>query len=492
MRKVTLLILLLCPWQTQAQVAWQKNYKVSDPAGFTVLENAATMLQTADGGYLVGGTYTQANEARLGYLMKIDANGDSLWTKLYTYTDRLAKLYVDNNNDLRGIFEQSASGQGTSLYFTKLDPSNGDTISSFQAPKPVGPDVYRYTSHVQLPDNSYLLTALGNGQGGHFLRFTPGAATATWYADSMANKVMSFTDMILDGQDAVVTGWSAVPGGPALNFLVAKYDIVTGKPVWRKIMLYLGGCCDTRGRCIVKNGQGNYIAGGEWREKVSNIIVFSPAFFVIGPNGDSLSTTEPHLVGNVQKMMKWGNYILATGQIENDDLAPNNTNLHHTDIGLYVMQDDGHLLNTSLRFNNAVALQTSSGYVTSHWSSGGLMGNAANEVIIYGQGAHLPGGNTSPDQNTFIVKLTPGTAGIADVSGADGVEFYPNPMTNRLYVSTAGRAGIVQISNIFGQTMYREHITRKATIDTDTWPAGMYLIHFNDGGSIRSSKVIKQ
>ncbi len=493
MKRIVCLLMAFCGWQAQAQVAWQKSYNISDPACFTMLESAFTILQTADGGYLVGGTYTQANEARLACLLKLDANGDSVWRKLYTYSDRLMKLYTDNNGDLRGVFEQSVGGGGTSLFFTKLDASNGDTISSFKAPKPTAFDVYRYTSHIQLPDGSYLLAAQGNGQGGHFLRFTPGAATATWYADSMANRAMTFTDMVLDGQEVIVTGWSNVKGGTAANFLVGKYDITTGTPVWRRVMLYEnGGCCDTRGRCIVKNSKGNYVAGGEWREKINNVINITPAFFVVNSNGDSLSITEPHAQGTVQKMMKWNNYILAAGQLEKDDLAPDNSTVHHTDIAVYALDDDAKLLNTSIRFNNNIAIQTASGYITTHWSSGAIISNADNDVLICGQGAHAPSGNGA-DQNMFIAKLKPNTTGITNTQIVNHATVFPNPVSNRLYIHMQNnQQAKLAVINLFGQKVYEAQVSGNTTINTEAWSAGTYLVQIIDNsGAVQSAKLVK-
>jgi hypothetical protein len=258
-------------------------------------------------------------------------------------------------------------------------------------------------------------------------------------------------------------------------------------------MLYNnGGCCDTRGRCIVKNSQGNYVAGGEWREVINGIINITPVFFVVGPNGDSLSITEAHEQGTVQKMMRSGNTILATGQLEKDDAAPDNTILHHTDIALYVLQDNGQLLNTSIRYNNAIALQTPLGYVTSHWSSGGLMSSGVNDIIIYGQGAHLPASSNSADQNTFIAKLTPGTTGIPVMRSEGIIEVFPNPVTDLLTINVKSGAGVITITNLFGQQVYRGEVVGTTIINTEAWVAGTYLIQSNNGSVVYRAKVIKQ
>ncbi len=496
MKNIIPFLFLMISLSAEAQVAWQKNYQISDPAAFTVLERAQTLVQTADGGYLVGGFYTQANEARLAYLMKINANGDSVWTKLYTYSSRLAKLYFDNNNDLRGVFEIFAPGNGTSLYFTKIDPATGDTLAgSFKAPKSNNLDVYRYTSHIQLADNSYLLAAQGNGQAGYFERFTPGATTATWYADSLANKVITFTDMVLDGPDVVLSGWNGAPGGLNVNFMVAKYDVATGMPVWRRTMLYANGtCCDSRGRCIIKNAAGNYVVGGEWREVFNSVVYITPALFVVSPNGDSLSITETHTGGTVQDIVKWGNYLLASGQIEKDDLAPDNSMAHHTDIGLIVMDDNAHLINFSQRFNNLIMIPNSfgGGYLGTYWSNGGLMVDATNNVLIYGQGAHLPMGNSSTDQNSFVAKLMPNTTDVPDFTQQkSGFRFTPNPFDNQFKIEAEEKGNVI-VTNLLGQKVFEDDIDGSLTVSADNWAPGLYLIRFDNGKRVTTAKIIRR
>lgn len=463
-----------------------------------MIEHPNAVLQTPDGGYLVGGMFSMANEARRAYLMKIDGNGDSLWTKLYPYSEQISALYFDNNNDLRGIFETSITGMGLNLLFAKLDPTTGDTISTFRAPKPTNADNYRYRAHVLLPDGSYVLSAqgevIGSYAAGYLLRFTPGAGTATWYADSLAQKHWVFNDMILDGQSVVLTGSNGSPA-VAPDFLVAKYDISSGSKQWQRIFYYDdGNFLSTYGSCIVKNSQGNYVAGGGWRHKFGNIIGINLAFFHIGTNGDSLAMHEIYEGGAVRKLMKWGNNLLAAGQLEKNDTAPDNSSLHHTDIALFVLNDDGSLGNTTHRFNNAIFNQTSNGYISSHWSGYGLMVNAANEILIYGQGAHLPAGENSMDQNTFIAKLTPNTTGVDLLSGNAAVKAFPNPFTDMLTVTGKDLRGMVHVSNIYGQEVARIDMEKQdqVRINTSAWPAGMYFLHGSRSGNTQTIKLIKQ
>jgi len=60
-------------------VVWEKNF-----GGFKN-ENAGLIIETSDGGYLIGGQTTSFGDQDLGdmYVLKIDALGDLEWSKTY-------------------------------------------------------------------------------------------------------------------------------------------------------------------------------------------------------------------------------------------------------------------------------------------------------------------------------------------------------------------------------------------------------------------------
>src|SRR2546430_2035835 len=80
--QLTLVFCLTLAVNGWGQITLQKTYGgTEDDGGYSV-------KQTADGGYIIAG-YTQSFGAGNEdvYLVKIDANGDSLWTKTYGGTN---------------------------------------------------------------------------------------------------------------------------------------------------------------------------------------------------------------------------------------------------------------------------------------------------------------------------------------------------------------------------------------------------------------------
>ena len=116
---------------------WEKSYGGAD------IESGVKILGTADGGWLVGGlslsNLPNYNHGRSDYqLIKIDANGNLLWSKLYggTGSDQLYDLVAssDGNYFMCGTSDSPVSGNKTAaalgaedIWLVKVDP-NGNQL----------------------------------------------------------------------------------------------------------------------------------------------------------------------------------------------------------------------------------------------------------------------------------------------------------------------------------------------------------------------------
>ena len=96
-------------------------------------DGGESIARTPDGGYIiVGSTYSfNANGGRDAYLIKIDANGDTLWTKMYGRGgwDRAFSVAVTSDDGLiiTGYSETSRLESARDVYLLRTD-SNGDTL----------------------------------------------------------------------------------------------------------------------------------------------------------------------------------------------------------------------------------------------------------------------------------------------------------------------------------------------------------------------------
>jgi len=103
---------------SNGETLWAKTYEEGNSQGFCV-------QQTTDGGYVISGSisYDSLVNTPIGYLIKTDLNGDTLWTKIYSEFESL--LSVKQTTD--GGYIISGAGSNALFVFSKTD-SNGDTL----------------------------------------------------------------------------------------------------------------------------------------------------------------------------------------------------------------------------------------------------------------------------------------------------------------------------------------------------------------------------
>jgi hypothetical protein len=73
---------------------------------------------------------------------------------------------------------------------------------------------------------------------------------------------------------------------------------------------------------------------------------------------------------------------------------------------------------------------------------------------------------------------------------------YPNPFSGRLWISETEAGATVEVRDLSGRLVWHQVTAREdaltASVDTDTWPAGMYTVMVKGkDGVTRSQKVIK-
>ncbi len=78
-------------------------------------------------------------------------------------------------------------------------------------------------------------------------------------------------------------------------------------------------------------------------------------------------------------------------------------------------------------------------------------------------------------------------------STKNSIDIYPNPVNNRIYISSNTSIDKVLVYNIFGQTMYTSSENKSdATVDVSNFAKGIYLVKvFTDGKSM-TKKIVKK
>ncbi|WP_439131073.1 lamin tail domain-containing protein [Polaribacter sp.] len=78
-------------------------------------------------------------------------------------------------------------------------------------------------------------------------------------------------------------------------------------------------------------------------------------------------------------------------------------------------------------------------------------------------------------------------------STENNIDIYPNPVNNRIYISSNSNIDQVLVYNIFGQTMYTSSENKSdATVDVSNFAKGIYMVKvFTDGKSM-TKKIVKK
>jgi hypothetical protein len=158
---------------------WKKRY------GGSMNDYGGTVQQTPDSGYIVAGTTESFGAGGMDfYLLRTDANGDTLWTRTYGGTGKDDCWCVDRTLPDSGYivagYTHSAGAGSADVYIVKTD-ANGDTLWT----KTYGgaDDEWAYWIE-QTPDGGYVLSgwteSFGSGAGDVYILRTNPSGDTLW------------------------------------------------------------------------------------------------------------------------------------------------------------------------------------------------------------------------------------------------------------------------------------------------------------------------
>jgi uncharacterized delta-60 repeat protein len=138
---------------------WTKTF------GGAMMEGASSVQQTSDGGYIVAGsTFSSGAGLEDVYLIKTDANGDEVWSRTFGGTEYEQALSVQQTCDGGYIVAGLATSFGAQVrdvYLIKTDP-NGDEVWS----RTFGGAGWNYAYSVQqISDGGYIVAGFTEAFG---------------------------------------------------------------------------------------------------------------------------------------------------------------------------------------------------------------------------------------------------------------------------------------------------------------------------------------
>ncbi|MGZ5304611.1 MAG: hypothetical protein ACXWDO_10900, partial [Bacteroidia bacterium] len=346
MKKLYLLLILSGFTVANAQITWEKkinvHYDNKIAPGFST-----GIVETPDKGFIVAGTGTQTTGS-VGYLYKLDKNGDSVWKKTFTGQrfEGMANVFYSRSGKLMTAMQVNILDKKSNIIIAEVNENTGDTSNSFLVPKPNNADGYLYTAHVELEDGSYALVARDvssfTAGASHFFRFMPGATTHMWDADSLAYRVWTFYDIYLDNGSLILTG-NGGTGSLRHNGIVVKYGL-DGKPRWDAPFTHGGEWTTTFMMGSVKAADGKFIAVGDKIEIVGGVWQNTPAVGLVSATGDTLkyASHSNKIPGTILKIIKTANGYFAIGSGTITQKDPDGKDKGLRSMTLYQVTEDGN------------------------------------------------------------------------------------------------------------------------------------------------------
>jgi len=236
---------------------WAKTY------GGTSWEEAYSVRQTSDGGYIVAG-WTVSFGAGLGdfFLIKTDANGNVQWAKTYGGTDSDWARFVQQTSDGGYIvagWTQSFGAGSRDILLIKTD-ANGNV----QWAKTYGGTSYeRAFSVQQTSDGGYIVAgytwSFGAGFSDLFLIKTDASGNLQW-AKTYGGTGIDSTISVQQTSDGgyIVAGWTDSFGAGSWDILLIKTD-ANGNVQWAKTY---GGTDWDFAYSVQQTSDGGYIVAG--------------------------------------------------------------------------------------------------------------------------------------------------------------------------------------------------------------------------------------
>src|SRR5665647_1769093 len=241
------------PSSTDATLVWNRTYTDSN------LNSVASVIKTADGGFILAGI-TSSNGSPTGLeLMKIDSSGNPLWSKIYPGTaggmSNYAKWIVQTSDGgyvIAGQFEGNA-------WLAKLD---ADGNMQWNKTYTVGTGHSGADILIKTSDGGFALTG--------FSSMTNSSDVSTYLlkTDSLGNQQLS-TILNTDGIDSIIQtsdgGYAFTTkssrmiierGEIKIDCTLSKIDS-NGSPQWSQVYPDFG-----YGWSIVQTNDGGYVLGG--------------------------------------------------------------------------------------------------------------------------------------------------------------------------------------------------------------------------------------
>jgi hypothetical protein len=520
---ISFIVFCLMQLSAAGQITFQKIYS-SLNYGFGYAGN-----QTSDGGYIAAGGGYDSNQIYNYCIIRLAANGDTLWTK------SIGSTRTDFGTDIRQTADGEfiACGTATNIFYNHPCPhvirlnSFGDTLWTRTFGDVGGSIQYNYFSCVvELADGFILSGSLSSQSFGGidqlFVKIDTNGLIRWSKTFSFGSNCYTAASCIVKTYDNgfVLAGSTECVGAGQTDLTLIKTDS-SGNVVWDKT--YGGtdqeGASNVGAQAVIQTADSGFaIVGATVSFGAGNV-----DFYLVktDQNGDTLwsrtygtaNRDYPHWISQTND----GGYIMS-GRIT--------THLDSTQVYLIRIDSAGNIMWSKMygrtlyqNYKNTVQ-QTSDGgfFVTGeNLSNDNLVtslyliktdenGNSGcNEKEVTAAMGFPPTQTSSPAiiQTNVLFHIVYDPVGITNVStvtdicltqGVSEIQnmqemcIYPNPTTNHFTINSSIKNGRVEIFNTLGEKVYSEKIKSEPIYLNQ--PAGIYFVRVSDGETVYSQKLV--
>jgi hypothetical protein len=248
-------VLLLVSTTAAQDTLWTRTY------GGSLNDYGNSVQQTSDGGYIIAG-YTGSYPSYDVYLVKTDANGDPLWTRTYGGSDTDDASSVQQTTDGGYIIAGMTYSFGAGLYdvyLVKTD-ANGDTLWT----RTYGGSGTDWGESVQqTSDGGYIIAGytMSFGAGGFDVYLVKTDANgATLWTRTYGGSALDYGESVQQTTDGgyIIAGYTMSFGAGGFDVYLVKTD-ANGDPLWTRTY---GGSDIDWGNCVQQTTDGGYIITG--------------------------------------------------------------------------------------------------------------------------------------------------------------------------------------------------------------------------------------
>ncbi|MBU6340499.1 MAG: T9SS type A sorting domain-containing protein [Bacteroidetes bacterium] len=500
----------VCDLQAQPTLQWQKSL------GGSIIDYAADILRTQDGGYLVAGNALSNNGNVTGnkgasdfWVVKLDVNGLMQWQKTYGgsgYDEAKALAptadggFVVFGNSTSNNGQVSINRGGSDFWAVKIS-ATGALVwqKSFG-----GTDNELARAAVACPDGGFLLLGTtyskdgdvsGNHGSGDFWAVKINAeGILQWqktYGGSLEEEAADLQNtpdggFVLAGQSLSSDGDLSSNKG-IQDFWIVKIS-ATGNLQWQKS---LGGNSYDWAFAIQNLNDGNIAVAGSSFSNTGDVTGNHGGsdFWVVklSPNGELI----------------WQKSIGGSDSDEAYALlaSPDNGMV----VAGYAASSNGDLNNNKGGWDFWIAKLDANGNLK--WQKN--YGGSANDLVKALVGAEDGGfvlagdsrsndGDVSGNHGNFdywVVKLSAFVLAANDPESETVWQLAPNPTQDQLQIRFEDPANtyLMRVLNLSGQVLWQQKVHNSAEIQMKDWPAAVYLVQaISENGTLISRKLVKE